>query len=123
MTYNETEILIQKYLNGETTAEEERLLALEISREDAPDDWKVIAEMLGELTIDEALFDNIMAERKQKPRIIRLWPWVAAACVAALLIVDNKEVAAPPLIRDVERDRSRAIASQGTVLHWSLVSA
>ena len=87
MTYNETEILIQKYLNGETTAEEERMLALEVSREDAPDDWKVIAEMLGELTIDEALFDKIMAERKQKPRFIRLWPWMAAACVAALLIV------------------------------------
>ena len=87
MTYKETEILIQKYLNGETTAEEERLLALEVSRKDAPDDWKVIAEMLGELTVDEALFDQIMAERKQKPRFIRLWPWVAAACVAALLIV------------------------------------
>ena len=83
MTYNETEILIQKYLNGETTAEEERLLALEVSRKDAPEDWKVIAEMLGELTVDEALFDQIMAERKQKPRFIRLWPWVAAACVAA----------------------------------------
>ena len=87
MTYQETEILIQKYLNGETTAEEEKLLALEVSREDAPDDRKVIAEMLGELTIDEAIFDKIMAERKQKPRIIRLWPWVAAACVVALLVV------------------------------------
>ncbi len=87
MTHQETEILIQKYLNGETTAEEERLLALEVSREDAPEDWKVIAEMLGELTIDEALFDQIMAERKQKPRFIKLWPWVAAACVAVFLVV------------------------------------
>ena len=87
MTHNETEILIKKYLNGETTAEEERRLALEVSREDVPDDWKIIAEMLGELTIDEALFDQMMAERKQKPRIIKLWPWLAAACVAALLVV------------------------------------
>ena len=87
MTRNDTETLIQKYLNGETTAEEERLLALEVSREDAPEDWKIIAEMLGELTVDEALFDKEMAERKQKPRILKLWPWVAAACVAALLIV------------------------------------
>ena len=39
MTRNDTELLIQKYLNGETTAEEERLLALEVSREDAPEDW------------------------------------------------------------------------------------
>jgi hypothetical protein len=106
MTYNETEILIQKYLNGETTTEEERMLALEVSREDAPDDWKVIAEMLGELTIDEALFDKIMAERKQKPRIIRFWPWVAAACVAALLIVflgpPREETSTQPQVAKVE---------------------
>ena len=106
MKYKETEILIQKYLNGETTAEEERLLALEVSRKDAPDDWKVIAEMLGELTIDEALFDQIMAERKQKPRFIRLWPWVAAACVAALLIVflgpPREETVSKPQIAKVE---------------------
>jgi hypothetical protein len=106
MTYNETEILIQKYLNGETTAEEERMLALEVSREDAPDDWKVIAEMLGELTIDEALFDKIMAERKQKPRFIRLWPWVAAACVVALLVVflgpPKEETPNQPQIAKVE---------------------
>lgn len=87
MTRNETEILIQKYLNGETTAEEERMLALEVSREDAREDWRFIAGMLGELTVDEALFDQMMAARRQKPRIIRLWPWLAAACVAALLIV------------------------------------
>ena len=85
MTYQETEILIQKYLNGETTAEEEKLLALEVSRKDAPSDWKIIAEMLGELAIDEALFDKIMAERKPKPSLVRFWPWVAAACVAVLL--------------------------------------
>ena len=65
MTYNQTELLIQKYLNGETSTEEERLLALEVSQEDAPLEWKMIAEMLGELTIDEALFDQIMTERRQ----------------------------------------------------------
>ena len=106
MTYKETEILIQKYLNGETTAEEERLLALEVSRKDAPDDWKVIAEMLGELTVDEALFDQIMAERKQKPHFIRLWPWVAAACVVALLVVllgpPREETVSKPQIAKVE---------------------
>ena len=106
MTYKETEILIQKYLNGETTAEEERRLALEVSRKDAPEDWKVIAEMLGELTVDEALFDQIMAERKQKPRFIRLWPWVAAACVVALLVVflgpPKEETPNQPQIAKVE---------------------
>ena len=74
MTHNETEILIKKYLNGETNAEEERLLALEVSGENVPEDWKIIAEMLGELTIDEALFNQEMAQRKHKARIIKLWP-------------------------------------------------
>ena len=106
MTYKETEILIQKYLNGETTAEEERLLALEVSREDAPEDWKVIAEMLGELAIDEALFDKIMAERKPKPRLVRFWPWVAAACVSILLVVflgpPREDTVSNPQIAKVE---------------------
>lgn len=87
MKQKDIEILIQKYLNGETTPEEEKTLALEVSRDDAPQEWKIIAEMLGELTIDEALYDKMMAERSKKPRIIKFWPWLAAACVAALLIV------------------------------------
>ena len=106
MKYNETELLIKKYLNGETTADEERLLAREVSRDDAPVDWKIIAGMLGELTIDEALFDQMMAERRQKPRIIKLWPWLAAACVAALLIVflgpPKDDVSTQPQIAKVE---------------------
>ena len=106
MTNKDTEILIQKYLNGETTAEEERMLALEVTRENVPDDWKVIAEMLGELTVDEALFDQMMAERSHKSRIVKLWPWVAAACVAALLIVflgpPRKDAPSKPQIAKVE---------------------
>ena len=106
MTNKDTEILIQKYLNGETTAEEERMLALEVTRENVPDDWKVIAEMLGELTVDEALFDQMMAERSRKSRNVKLWPWMAAACVAALLIVflspPRKNAPTKPQITKVE---------------------
>jgi hypothetical protein len=106
MTNSETELLIKKYLNGETTADEERLLALEVFREDAPEDWKIIAGMLGELTIDEALFDQMMAERRQNPRIIKLWPWLAAACVAALLVIflgpPRDDVSTQPQIAKVE---------------------
>ena len=111
MTRNDTELLIQKYLNSETTAEEERLLALEVSRDDAPDDWKVIAEMLGELTVDEALFNQMMAERSHKSRIVKLWPWVAAACVAALLIVflgpPRKDAPSKPQIAKVETGQKK----------------
>ena len=113
MTYNETELLIKKYLNGETTAEEERLLALEVSREDAPADWKIIAGMLGELTVDEALFDQMMAERSRKSRIVKLWPWVAAACVAALLIVflgpPRKDAPSKPQIAKVAIEHKQVL--------------
>lgn len=87
MKSKDIEILIEKYLNGETTPEEEKTLALEVSREDAPQEWKIIAEMLGELTVDEALYDKMMAERNKKPRIIKLWPWLVAACVAGLFLI------------------------------------
>ena len=111
MTYKDTEILIQKYLNGETTAEEERMLALEVTRENVPDDWKVIAEMLGELTVDEALFNQMMAERSRKSRIVKLWRWVAAACVAALLIVflspPRKDAPSKPQIAKVETGQKK----------------
>ena len=111
MTNKDTEILIQKYLNGETTAEEERMLAMEVTRENVPDDWKVIAEMLGELTVDEALFDQMMAERSRKSRIVKLWPWVAAACVAALLIVflgpPRKDAPSKPQIAKVETGQKK----------------
>ena len=111
MTNKDTEILIQKYLNGETTAEEERMLALEVTRENVPDDWKVIAEMLGELTVDEALFNQMMAEGSHKSRIVKFWPWVAAACVAALLIVflgpPRKDAPSKPQIAKVETGQKK----------------
>ena len=117
MTYNETEILIKKYLNGETTAEEERTLACEVAREDVPDDWKVIAGMLGELIIDEALFDQMMAERKSKPCNVRLWSWVAAACVAAILIVflgpPREETITEPQIAKVD-PKAKTVEVKGT---------
>lgn len=87
MTYKETEILISKYLNGETTVEEEKRLALEVMRDDAPEEWRMIGAMLGELTTDEALFDHIMAQRSaQKPkRPIYIIRWAVAASILVLI--------------------------------------
>ena len=65
MTHKETGELIDKFLDGETSLEEENQLALEVIRNDAPREWKIIAVMMGELAIDEALFDYIMAERNR----------------------------------------------------------
>lgn len=88
MTHKETERLITRFLNGDTTMEEEKRLALEVARDDAPEEWKIIAGMIGELTTDEALFDQIMAERTihrfmRRPK--RHWWWAAAACLLLLV--------------------------------------
>ena len=54
MTILEINQLIDKYLEGKTSPEEEQRLALEVNRADAPQEWLIIREMLGELTLGEA---------------------------------------------------------------------
>ena len=68
MTNKEIQQLINKYLEGETSPEEERLLALELQGDDQPEEWQAIRQMLGELTIGEAEYDAIMEQRKEKER-------------------------------------------------------
>ena len=85
MTQQEVNRLIDKYMEGETTPQEERQLAIEVNRSDAPAEWKIIAEMLGELTLGEALYDQTMAERK-RVRIRRYIGWSIAAVAACLTL-------------------------------------
>jgi len=68
MTNKEIQQLINKYLEGETSPEEERLLAMELQGDDMPEEWKTIRLMLGELTMGEAEYDSIMEQRKEKQR-------------------------------------------------------
>ena len=70
MTNKEIQQLINKYLEGETSLEEERQLALELQGDDMPEEWKTIRLMLGELTMGEAEYDAIMKQRKEKPSAI-----------------------------------------------------
>lgn len=70
MTNKEIQQLINKYLEGETSPEEERLLALELQGDDLPEEWQAIRMMLGELTMGEAEYDAIMEQRKEKPSAI-----------------------------------------------------
>ena len=70
MTNKEIQQLINKYLEGETSPEEERQLALELQGDDMPEEWKTIRLMLGELTMGEAEYDAIMEQRKEKPSAI-----------------------------------------------------
>ena len=85
MTQKDVNRLIDKYMEGETTPQEERQLAIEVNRPDAPAEWKVIAEMLGELTLGEALYDQTMAERKRL-QIRRYIGWGIAAVAACLTL-------------------------------------
>lgn len=70
MTNKEIQQLINKYLEGETSLEEERLLARELQGDNLPEEWQAIRLMLGELTMGEAEYDNIMEQRKEKPSAI-----------------------------------------------------
>lgn len=93
MTTKDINILIDRYLAGETTPEEERRLALEVAQEGAPEEWKAIAVMLGDLTVGEAMYDEIMQSRKAKAvehdrRRKGMWTgWsVAASIVVAVMV-------------------------------------
>ena len=68
MTNKEIQQLINKYLEGETSPEEERLLALALQGNDIPEEWQAIRLMLGELTMGEAEYDAIMEQRKQEQK-------------------------------------------------------
>ena len=70
MTNKEIQQLINKYLEGETSPEEERQLARELQRDDLPEEWQAIRMMLGELTMGEAEYDAIMEQCKHKPSVV-----------------------------------------------------
>lgn len=70
MTNEKIQQLINRYLEGETSPEEERQLALELQGDNLPEEWQAIRLMLGELTMGEAEYDNIMEQRKEKPSAI-----------------------------------------------------
>ena len=111
MTQKDVNRLIDKYMEGETTPQEERQLAIEVNRPDAPAEWKIIAEMLGDLTLGEALYDQTMAERKrlQIRRYIG-WGMAVAACLT-LWFVLGKLVPETP-----QQDTTPQIAQQPPVV-------
>ena len=86
MTNHEIQILIDKYLEGMTTPEEELTLARELQQPDLPDDWQAIRMMLGELALGEAEYDAIMAQRKQKPSAIIIALRTISSIAAIMLI-------------------------------------
>ena len=107
MTQQEVNRLIDLYMEGKTSPEEEHQLAIEVNRPDAPAEWKIIAEMLGDLTLGEALYDQTMAERKRL-QIRRYIGWgIAVAACLTLWFVLGKLVPETP-----QQDTTPQIAQQ-----------
>lgn len=63
MTNKDIQTLIDRYLEGETSPQEERLLARELQCDNLPEEWQAIRLMLGELAMGEAQYDAIMEQR------------------------------------------------------------
>lgn len=123
--------LIQRYLDGETTIEEEQALAhfylhnhgtipadeedvcqLVLATSHLADDFMPSVEKVEE-------FDRIMAKDARKARRITLWPWLAAACVAAFLVIflappRSKEDNTPQQFPTVQTQRQRQGERQDT---------
>ena len=100
MTNKDIQILIEKYLAGETSPAEEQQLAFALQqRQDLPDDWQAVRMMLGELTLGEAEYDTIMAQRKQKPSALivalRIISSVAAIWLVGLFFYQQKSGSEP----------------------------
>ena len=102
MTDKDIQQLIDKYLEGTTSPEEEKCLARELLREDIPADWQAVRLMMGELAMGEAEYDAIMAQRRQKPSALlialRIISSVAAIYFVGLFFYLQAETPTKPAI-------------------------
>ena len=86
MTNKDIQQLIDKYLEGETSPQEERTLAHELLRPDIPEEWQAVRLMLGELAMGEAEYDSIMSQRNTKPSAILIALRIISSAAAIYLI-------------------------------------
>ena len=100
MTDKHIQKLIDRYLEGATSPEDEKRLARELLREDIPTDWQAVRMMLGQLAMGEAEYDAIMAKRRQKPSAvliaIRTISSIAAIFLVGLFFFVNAETPQQP---------------------------
>ena len=87
MTNKDIQKLINKYLAGETSPAEENELALALHQcQDLPEEWQAVQMMLGELTLGEAEYDAIMAQRDKKPSAILITLRIISSMAAIWLV-------------------------------------
>lgn len=100
----ERQQLIQRFLDADISVEEEKALAdfyqqtnETLSADEEPMKQLVLAttHLSNDFTLSaekEEVFDRIMTATPQKVRHVVLWPWLAAACAVAIMMV----LLAPP---------------------------
>ena len=86
MTNKDIQQLIDKYLEGNTSPQEERTLAHELLRPDIPEEWQAVRLMLGELAMGEAEYDAIMSQRNNKPSALLIALRIISSVAAIYLI-------------------------------------
>ena len=86
MTNKDIQQLIDKYLEGETSPQEEQTLAHELLRPDISEEWQAIRLMLGELALGEEEYDAIMAQRNTKPSAILIALRIISSVAAIYLV-------------------------------------
>ena len=87
MTNKDIQKLIDKYLAGETSPAEEQRLALALSQhQDLSEEWESVRLMLGELTLGEAEYDAIMAQRNTRPSALLIALRIISSVAAIYLI-------------------------------------
>ena len=87
MTNKDIQKLIDKYLAGETSPAEEQSLAFALSQhQDLPEEWESVRLMLGELTLGEAEYDAIMAQRNTRPSALLIALRIISSVAAIYLI-------------------------------------
>ena len=102
MTNKDIQTLVDKYLAGATSPQEELQLAAALqSAENQPAEWQAVSLMLGELTQGEAEYDAIMAQRKAKPSALiialRIISSVAAIWLVGLFFYQQTSVSEPSI--------------------------
>ena len=88
------EALLGRFLEGQTSEAEEHALAEYFSCNDnIPEEWTVYKEMFDSFKTDSYDFSEEEMEAmltpapSRKMTILYLWPWVSAACVAAIAVL------------------------------------
>lgn len=112
--------LIDRYLDGETSPEEERQLALAVERRirrsenvetgeesETLETLMALRLMLGELTLGEASYDEEMRKRHSRRFMLR-FGWAAAACIAL--------IAGASYVLSLQKEPTRQLAEVTTQL-------